>query len=139
MRRRKSSVKVRRQRRRISRRRAMAAIAAGTGALVLAGSSLTKANDTDGDPGEGPRSQYLSWEDGWAYPIWGFTDEGEWVVEFDDGFYIIDPAGWVHDLGVWYAIVDAHDGQVWYSGDDDWDYCLEHDLEYEYINDDDYL
>ena len=83
--------------------------------------------------------QWVSWEDGWAYPIWGYTDDGRWVVEFDDGYYIVDPAGWVFDLGVWYAIVEAVDGVVWYSGDDGWDWGLEHDLEYEDIYGDDLL
>ncbi len=58
------------------------------------------------------------------------AEENWWIVQFDDGEFAVDPAGWVQDLGVWYPVVDVDAEGVWYSGDDGYDYLLEHDLEY---------
>jgi len=129
--------RVKRKRHPISRRKAMAAIGATMGGLLLARRSLADQGD---NAGSDPFGQWVFWDDGWAYPIWGFSSEGQWIVKFDDGFYIVDPAMWAWDAGVWYPIAQAVDEfgvfKIYYSTDevDDWE--LEHELEYEPIGDD---
>jgi hypothetical protein len=114
----------------------MAALGATMGGLLLARRSLADPVD---DAGAAPFGQWVFWDDGWAYPIWGSNSEGQWIVKFDDGFYIVDPAMWVWDAGVWYPIVQASDGadgfKIFYSTDEDDDWELEHELEYEPIDD----
>ena len=131
--------RVKRKRHPISRRKAMAAIGVTMGGLVLARQSFADEGD---DAGADPFGQWVFWDDGWAYPIWGFSREGQWIVKFDDGFYIVDPAMWAWDSGVWYPIAQATDGadglSIYYSTDEDEDWELEHELEYELIDDDQY-
>lgn len=138
MKKRKSTKTVRRVRHPITRRRALGTLAAGAGAMVIAGTSVESlAEVIEGD--ELDPGQWVSWHDGWAYLILGITEqEGWWVVGFPEdqetgereGLYGVDPAGWVFDSAVWYPIVETTDEGVWYSGDDGYDYLLEHDLEY---------
>ena len=138
MKKRKSTKSVRRVRHPITRRRALGTLAAGAGAMVMAGTSVKSLADVivgdELDPG-----QWVSWWDGWAYLILGVTEqEGWWIVGFDvdeengdpEGLYAVDPAGWVFDSAVWYPIVETSDEGVWYTGDDGYDYFMVHDLEY---------
>jgi hypothetical protein len=130
-------MRVKRKRHPISRRKAVVAIGATMGGLLLARRSLANGND---DAGADPFGQWVFWDDGWAYPIWGFSEDGQWIVKFDDGFYLVNPAMWAWDSGVWYPIAQASDNgtglMVYYSTDEAFDWELEHELEYEPIGDD---
>jgi len=125
MRKRKSKVKVVRKRRPLTRRDLIGSLAAGAGALVVAGVA-------QGDPGGIPESQFpqwVSWDDGWAYPVHDIAEDGSWIVKFDDGFFAVDPAGFVCDSGVWYPITDLTSEGFWFAGDDDHEYLLVSDVE----------
>ena len=124
---RKAKTAVKRTRHPVTRRRAIGTLAAGAGALLVARSGFgAPTSELDENLG-----QWVSWEDGWAYRITGLTADGAWwVVEFDDGEFAVDPAGWVSDSQVWYPIIETDSEGVWFSGDDGYDYLLEHDLEY---------
>jgi hypothetical protein len=138
MKRRKSTKTVRRVRHPITRRRALGTLAAGAGAMVLAGTSVQSLAEvpigSEEDPG-----QWVSWHDGWAYLILGITEqEGWWIVGFPEdeesgeaeGLYAVDPAGWVFDSAVWYPIVETTEEGVWFAGDDGYDYLHVHQHEY---------
>ncbi len=130
MKKRKAKTTVTRKRHPITRRRAIGTLAAGAGAMLVAGSAFGAQLGDDESLG-----QWISWEDGWAYRITGLTEQGAWwVVGFDDGEFAVDPAGWVFDSQVWYPIMTTDSEGVWFSGDDGYDYLLEHDLEYVSLN-----
>ena len=135
MRKRKSTVKVKRTRRPIPRRELLSILAVGVGAMAVSG--IARSGDENGDSEEEiihiPGSQlpqWVSWDDGFAHPIHDIADDGSWIVNFgDEGFFFVDPSGYVCDMGVWYPVVgQAADGRFWYSGDDDYEYQLETEL-----------
>ena len=116
--------------RRVTRRRALGALAVGAGAL-LASRTARASGPLAGNAGglAETGAQWVSWADGWAYPIVGFSEQdGSWIVEFDDGEWAIDPSGWILDSGVWYEISEIDAEGVWYFGDDGFVYLLTTDL-----------
>jgi len=121
---RKARVKAIRKRRPLTRRELIGTLAVGAGALAAGGAA--RAND---DFPESQLPQWVSWDDGFAYPIHDIDSDGCWVVKFDDGFFCVDPAGFVCDSGVWYAVTgwDSVDG-FWFAGDDDYEYNLVSDV-----------
>jgi hypothetical protein len=116
MKRRKSQVKAIRKRRPLSRREMIGTLALGAGALAVGGVAKGE---------EFPESQFphwVSWDDGWAYPVHDIAEDGSWIVKFDDGFFAVDPGGFVYDSGVWYAITDLTSEGFWFADDlgDEW-------------------
>jgi len=71
----------------------------------------------------------VSWDDGIAYPVHDIAEDGSWIVKFDDGFFAVDPAGFVYDSGVWYAVTDHTSEGFWFAGDDGYEYLLVSDVE----------
>ena len=128
--RRKSTVKVTRKRIPLTRRALIGTLAAGAGALAVGGAMRAD----EGIP-ESQLPQWVSWDDGSAYPVHDIDAEGRWIVKFDDGFFAVDPAGFVCDSGVWYAVTgwDPVDG-FWFAGDDDYEYALVSDVILETID-----
>jgi len=104
---------------RMTRRGAMGAFAAGMGALAFAPSRVAHADE--GSAG----LQWVSWDDGFEYPLVGVDEGGEWIVEFDDGEYTVDSSGWIFDDGAWYAISAVDDEGIWYVGTDGFDYAID--------------
>ena len=138
---RKSTVSVHRTRRAIPRRELLAILGLGAGALVLGGIARGDVDESDEEvipiPGD-QLPQWVSWDDGFAYPIHDIALDGSWIVNFgEEGFFFVDPAGYVCDLGVWYPVVGVVDGRFWYSGDDGCEYQLETELEIVEIDGDD--
>jgi hypothetical protein len=125
MKKRKSKVKVIRNRRRLSRREMLGTLAVGAGAIAVAG-----AVRAEGEPfPESQFPQWVSWDDGFAYPVHDIAEDGSWIVKFDDGFFAVDPAGFVYDSGVWYPITDLTLDGFWFAGDDGFEYLLVSDVE----------
>jgi hypothetical protein len=123
MKRRKSQVKAIRKRRPLSRREMIGTLVVGAGALAVGGIARGQ---------EAPESQFpqwVSWDDSWAYPVHDIAEDGSWIVKFDDGFFAVDPAGFVYDGGVWYAITDRTSEGFWFAGDDGFEYLLVSDVE----------
>lgn len=104
---------------RVTRRMAMGAFAAGVGALVLGPATAARADEESG--GE----HRVSWEDGWDYPLVGTDASGHWIVECDDGEYLVDPSGWVYDDATWYPISAVGADGIWYIGNDGFEYLLD--------------
>ena len=128
---RKSQVKAIRKRRPLTRREMMTAFAAGAGALAVAGAAQGQGLD----PSESQLPQWVSWDDGIAYPVHDIAEDGSWIVKFDDGFFAVDPAGFVYDSGVWYAVTDQDFEGFWYAGDDGNEYLLVSDIKLEFTDD----
>ena len=116
MKRRKSQVKAIRKRRPLSRREMIGTLAVGAGALAVGGVAQGQVVPAP-DP-ESQFPQWVSWDDGWAYPVHDIAEDGDWILRFDDGFFAVDPAGFVYDSGVWYAITDQTSEGFWFAGDD---------------------
>ena len=135
MKRRKSEIKAIRKRRPLSRREMMTAFAAGAGALAVAGAAQGQEEGQGPNPSESQLPQWVSWDDGIAYPVHDIAEDGSWIVKFDDGFFAVDPAGFVYDSGVWYAVTDQTSDGFWFSGDDGYEYLLVSDVKLEYIDD----
>ncbi|MGW8370524.1 MAG: hypothetical protein ACWGPN_17825, partial [Gammaproteobacteria bacterium] len=114
MNRRKSQTKAIRTRRPLSRREMLGTLAAGAGALAVAGGARGQGLVE----GESQFPQWVSWDDGFAYPVHDIAIDGSWIVKFDDGFFAVDPAGFCYDSGVWYAITDRTSEGFWFAGDD---------------------
>jgi len=110
----------------IGRRRVIRTLAVGAGGALLAG-SVFGGEDPD-PPLEG---QYYVWDDGYGYPIVGFTaQEGWWVAEFDDGEWAVNPAGHVFDSGFWYPVNETDEEGVYFDAFDGYIYLHVTDLEY---------
>lgn len=124
MKRRKSQVKAIRKRRPLSRREMIGTLAVGAGALAVAGVARGQEEFA-----ESQFPQWVSWEDGFAYPVHDIAEDGSWIVKFDDGFFAVDPAGFVYDNGVWYAVTDQTQDGFWFAGDDGFEYLLVSDVE----------
>ena len=131
MKRRKSEVKAIRKRRPLSRREMIGTLAAGAGALAVAGTAQGQGLD----PSESQLPQWVSWDDGIAYPVHDIAEDGSWIVKFDDGFFAVDPAGFVYDSGVWYAVTDRTSEGFWFADDDGSEWLLVSDIELEFIDD----
>jgi hypothetical protein len=128
MNKRKSEIKAIRKRRPLSRREMIGSLAVGAGVLAVSG--VAQAQGT----AESQLPQWVSWNDGIAYPVHDIAEDGSWIVKFDDGFFAVDPAGFVYDSGVWYAVTDQTSEGFWFSGDDGYEYLLVSDVELEYID-----
>jgi hypothetical protein len=103
----------------VTRRVAMRTLVAGTGALLLGPAGVAQAEEAStGD-------HRVSWDDGWDYPLVGTDESGHWVVEFDDGEYLVDPSGWIFDDATWYPISSIGTEGIWYIGNDGFEYLLE--------------
>ena len=101
MKRRKSEVKAIRKRRPLSRREMLSTVAAGVGALAVAGVAQGQgAAESQLPQAESQLPHWVSWDDGIAYPVHDIAEDGSWIVKFDDGFFAVDPAGFVYDSGV---------------------------------------
>ena len=117
----------------LTRRRALGALAAGAGAVLLSRANDVRADrdrdDDDHDERARRLFQWLAWDDGYAYRIKRVDRRtGEWLIRFDDGLFTIDPAGHVMDSGTWYEIVEVNCEGVWYDGEDGFVYlCAECD------------
>ena len=131
MKKRESKVKAVRKRRPLSRRELVGTLAVGAGALAVAGA----ANAQGLDPSESQLPQWVSWDDGFAYPVHDIAEDGSWIVKFDDGFFAVDPGGFVYDSGVWYAVTDRTSDGFWFAGDDGFEYLLVSDVELIVIDD----
>jgi len=127
MKRRKSQVKAIRKRRPLSRREMIGTLAVGAGALAVAG--VAQGQEGPAPDPESQFPQWVSWDDGWAYPVHDIAEDGSWILKFDDGFFAVDPAGFVYDSGVWYAITDQTSEGFWFAGDDGYEYLLVSDVE----------
>ena len=124
MNKRKSEIKAIRKRRPLSRREMISTLAAvGAGALAVSG--VAQAQGT----AESQLPQWVSWDDGIAYPVHDIAEDGSWIVKFDDGFFVVDPAGFVYDSGVWYAVTEQDSEGFWFAGDDGYEYLLVSDVE----------
>ena len=123
MKKRESQVRAIRKRRPLSRREMIATLAAGAGTMAVAAVAHGQ-----GTP-ESQFPQWVSWDDGWAYPVHDIAEDGSWIVKFDDGFFAVEPAGFVYDSGVWYAVTDRTSEGFWFSGDDGYEYLLVSDVE----------
>ena len=97
----------------------MQTLAIGAGALCLAPAAGAEEEQLDEFGG----AHWLRWDDGWEYPIAEVDDEGNWIVEFDDDDYLVDPTGWVFD-DAWYAIAALDSQGIWYDGCDGFVYLL---------------
>jgi len=104
---------------RMNRRVAMGALVAGAGAWVLGPAGTARAEE------ESAGGRWVSWDDGWEYPVVGFDESGQWVVAFDDGEYLVDPLGWISDGACWYAISAVGDDGIWYLGGDGFEYLID--------------
>jgi hypothetical protein len=136
MNKRKSEIKAIRKRRPLSRREMLSTVAAGVGALAVAGVAQGQgAAESQLPQAESQLPQWVSWDDGIAYPVHDIAEDGSWIVKFDDGFFAVDPAGFVYDSGVWYAVTDQTFEGFWFSGDDGNEYLLVSDVKLEYIDD----
>ena len=139
MNKRKSEIKAIRKRRPLSRREMIGTLAVGAGVLAVSG--VAQAQGT----AESQLPQWVSWNDGIAYPVHDIAEDGSWIVKFDDGFFAVDPAGFVYDSGVWYAVTDYAvpeqgfeedlEKGFWFAGDDGFEYLLVSDVELEFIDD----
>lgn len=130
MKRRKSEVKAIRKRRPLSRREMIGTLAAaGAGALAVSG--VAQGQGTS----ESQLPHWVSWDDGIAYPVHDIAEDGSWIVKFDDGFFAVDPAGFVYDSGVWYAVTDRTSEGFWFADDDGSEWLLVSDIELEFIDD----
>ena len=127
MKKRKSKVKVVRKRRPLTRREMLGTLAAGAGALAVVGTAQAQAVPQPFPESQLP--QWVSWEDGFAYPVHDIAEDGSWIVKFDDGFFAVEPAGFVYDSGVWYPITDQTSEGFWFAGDDGFEYLLVSDVE----------
>jgi hypothetical protein len=123
MNKRKSEVKAIRKRRPLSRREMIGTLAVGVGALAVSG--VAQGQGT----AESQLPQWVSWDDGIAYPVHDIAEDGSWIVKFDDGFFAVDPAGFVYDSGVWYAVTGLTSEGFWYAGDDGNEWLLVSDVE----------
>jgi len=104
---------------RLTRRMALSAFVAGAGAVVLGPAGSARAEETS----EG--GHWVAWADGWDYPLVGVDEGGHWVVAFDDGEYLVDPAGSVIDDGTWYEISAVGSEGIWYACNDGYEYLLD--------------
>ena len=129
MKKRKSEVKAIRKRHPLSRRELIGTLAAGAGALAVAGVAQGQ------EAAESQLPQWVSWDDGIAYPVHDIAEDGSWIVKFDDGFFAVDPAGFVYDSGVWYAVTDRTSEGFWFADDDGSEWLLVSDIELEFIDD----
>ena len=112
----------------ITRRRALGALAAGAGAVLLSSATDAKADRGHDDDDDDERKwHWLAWDDGYAYRIKRVDRRtGDWLIRFDDGLSTVDPAGHVMDSGTWYEIVEVNREGVWYDGEDGFVYlCAE--------------
>ncbi len=91
-------------------------LAVGAGALAVAG--VAQGQEVPAPDPESQFPQWVSWDDGWAYPVHDIAEDGDWILRFDDGFFAVDPAGFVYDGGVWYPITDQTSEGFWFAGDD---------------------
>ena len=120
MKRRKSQVKAIRKRRPLSRREMIGTLAVGAGALAVGG--VAQGQEVP-DP-ESQFPQWVSWDDGWAYPVHDIGENGDFICKFDDGFFAVDPSGLCFDGGmdgdggVWHPITDFTSEGIWFAGDD---------------------
>ena len=115
---------------RITRRHALAALAAGAGAVLLSSATDAKADRRHDDDDDDERKwHWVAWDDGYAYRIKRVDHgTGEWLVRFDDGRFTIDPSGHVMDSDIWYEIAEVDCDGVWYDGEDGYVYlCVESD------------
>ena len=114
---------------RITRRRALGAMAAGAGAVLLSAAPDARADRNHDDDEEDQRSwQWLAWDDGYAYKIKRVDRAtGEWLIRFDDGRFTVDPSGHVMDTGIWYEIAEVGCDGIWYDGEDGYFYLLPFD------------
>jgi hypothetical protein len=131
MKKRKSQVKAIRTRRPLSRRELMSTLAFGAGALAAAGVARGQVEEPIQ---ESQFPQWVSWEDGIAYPVHDIAEDGSWIVKFDDGFFAVPCAGFVYDSGVWYPITDQTSEGFWFAGDDGFEYLFVSDVELIDIN-----
>ena len=104
---------------RMNRRVAMGTFVAGAGALVFGRAETAMAEE------ESAEGRWVSWDDGWEYPLVGNDENGLWVVAFDDGEYLVDPFGWISDDATWYAIAAVGADGIWYLGNDGFEYLLD--------------
>jgi hypothetical protein len=91
-------------------------LAVGAGALAVGG--VAQGQEPPAPNPESQFPQWVSWDDGWAYPVHDIAEDGSWILKFDDGFFAVDPAGFVYDSGVWYAITGWTPEGFWFAGDD---------------------
>ena len=103
----------------MNRRVAMGALVAGAGALVFGPAGTAQAEE------ESESGRWVCWDDGWEYPLVGIDESGQWVVDFDDGEYLVDPFGWISDGVTWYEIAAVGTDGIWYVGNDGFEYLLE--------------
>lgn len=118
----------------LTRRRALGALAAGAGAVLLSRANDVRADrdrdDDDHDERARRLFQWLAWDDGYAYKIKGCDrSTGHWVVAFRGGAYTVDPAGHVMDSGIWYEIAEVDCEGLWYDGEDGQFYLLQVDAD----------
>ena len=103
----------------MNRRMAMGALVAGAGALLCGPAWTAQAEE------ESTAGCWISWEDGWEYPIVGSDESGQWVVAFDEGEHLVDPSGWISDDATWYAISAVGEDGIWYVADDGYEYLID--------------
>jgi hypothetical protein len=106
----------------LSRREALKAIACGAGALVVSATSVRNAVASH-DNGDKNR-QWLSWDDGHDYAILGIDGGGHWIIMDEEGYWTIDPSGWVYD-GTWFEIAVVDREGIWYDGSDGYLYLVD--------------
>ncbi len=103
----------------MNRRMAMGALVAGAGALVFGPAGTAQAEE------ESTAGRWISWDDGWEYPIVGIDESGQWVVAFDEGEHLVDPSGWISDDATWYAISAVGEDGIWYVANDGYEYLID--------------
>jgi hypothetical protein len=104
---------------RMNRRVAMGALVAGAGALLFGPTGTARAEEDSAAGG------WVSWDDGWEYPIVASDESGQWVVAFDEGEHLVDPSGWIYDDATWYAISAVGTDGIWYIGNDGFEYLID--------------
>ena len=74
---------------------------------------------------------YVNWGE-YSFPIVGIVEdnEGFYVVQFDDGLFMVNPASLIFDWRIYYWISDHDVETIWYDGGDEMEYGLETFIEY---------
>lgn len=116
---------------RMNRRRILASVAIGAGIIATGGTAAVAASssETQGNAQGLLEGQWVSWDDGYLYPLETVDHRGDWIITDDESDeaatrYAVRAEGWVNDSQVWYRINEIDAEGVWYDGDDSFLYLL---------------
>jgi len=116
----------------MNRRKVLASAAVGAGILAARGTAVAVGAGRQEGERNGLAGQWVSWEDGYLYPITEINERGHWIIVDDEldpaaPSYAVDPAGWVFDAQVWYRVHAIDEEGLWYDGDDGFVYLVDLD------------